>query len=73
MSAEVDFTLSGTTDLSSLKSIPLEHNSMLEPKLEVNIYAFLFGNFLSSPREGSYSRLRQGSIKGNSSEASSRK
>lgn len=46
---------------------------MLESKLEVNTHTFLFGNFLLMPREGSYSRLRQGSIKGNSAEAPSRK
>lgn len=70
---ETNFTLSGTSDLSCLKFIALEHNSMLEPKLEVNIHSFLFGNFLLIPREGSYSRLRQGFTKGNSSKASSRK
>lgn len=41
-SVETDFTLSVTNDL---KVMPLEHN-MLECKLEVNLHAFLSGNFL---------------------------
>lgn len=45
VSVETDFTLSVTNDLSCLEVIALGQDK-LECKLEVNLHAFLFGNFL---------------------------